>query len=559
MKPDQAVISPDQPHGDCAVCGAPTPRIGLKGHRFRQTCSRECFRELKQRTKDTSYAKRQETTMLKYGVSHISKLSETKAKVVQTNLDRFGVAHPLQSDLIKEKVARTNIERYGNVCSLHGEGVAEKTRQTNLRNIGVEYPTQSPIVQAKVAATLQEHYGVDHNMQSPAVRAEVVHTWIAKYGTSHPMQNKSIQARTKQTVIDRYGVDNVMRVDTIRNKLVTTLEDRGLTVSEKDRVDIIDLYDNNPDWSDRRITREVKWSSSVVSKTLREEHRPFRQHKRSEGEEDIALFLESHGYSVERNSNVFSDRREIDIYIPDKKFGIEYDGMFWHRDKQDGWNKQKDAADVGINLVRVFEYEWLDKPEIVKSMILAKLGSFEHRIYARDCQLEVIDAAQASDFYRLNHLHGSARAARNIGLMHNNVLVAAISIGTNRFASDGKLELIRFATRLNTQVIGGFSKLIRKVDVDITTYVDRRWTPNPHQSVYAITESQCIGETKIGYFWWSTKYGRLSRYKSQKSKLSKLFNEVIDSSKSEVQIMKEHNFYQMFDSGNYKFLIRHKC
>ena len=42
---------------------------------------------------------------------------------------------------------------------------------------------------------------------------------------------------------------------------------------------------------------------------------------------------------------VWRDRRfgtEIDIYLPDLKLGIEYDGCYWHKDKEDE-DRQKNA------------------------------------------------------------------------------------------------------------------------------------------------------------------------------------------------------------------------
>lgn len=57
--------------------------------------------------------------------------------------------------------------------------------------------------------------------------------------------------------------------------------------------------------------------------------------------------------------NRYVDSRfEIDIYIPQLKTGIEYDGYFWHRDKRE-WEQKKDYFfdQKGIRLLRVKETE----------------------------------------------------------------------------------------------------------------------------------------------------------------------------------------------------------
>ncbi len=49
---------------------------------------------------------------------------------------------------------------------------------------------------------------------------------------------------------------------------------------------------------------------------------------------------------------------EVDIYIPSKKIGIEYDGAFWHRNKQKkDKEKNKNCSDNGITLYRFRENE----------------------------------------------------------------------------------------------------------------------------------------------------------------------------------------------------------
>ena len=50
------------------------------------------------------------------------------------------------------------------------------------------------------------------------------------------------------------------------------------------------------------------------------------------------------------------DGVELDIYVPDLKVGIEYDGAFWHADKHDhDVKKQQHLENLGIRLLRVRE------------------------------------------------------------------------------------------------------------------------------------------------------------------------------------------------------------
>ena len=58
--------------------------------------------------------------------------------------------------------------------------------------------------------------------------------------------------------------------------------------------------------------------------------------------------------------NVMSRKKlegfEVDIFIPDLSIGIEYDGSYWHTDKQDHDLKKQAALEaLGVKLLRVRE------------------------------------------------------------------------------------------------------------------------------------------------------------------------------------------------------------
>lgn len=60
---------------------------------------------------------------------------------------------------------------------------------------------------------------------------------------------------------------------------------------------------------------------------------------------------------------------ELDIYLPDLKLAIEFNGTYWHSDlhkeKYYHYNKSKLCSESGINLIHIFEYEWnMDKDDI---------------------------------------------------------------------------------------------------------------------------------------------------------------------------------------------------
>ena len=47
---------------------------------------------------------------------------------------------------------------------------------------------------------------------------------------------------------------------------------------------------------------------------------------------------------------------ELDVYIPSKRIGIEYDGVAWHKEKNKDISKNKLCHDNNVDLIRIREY-----------------------------------------------------------------------------------------------------------------------------------------------------------------------------------------------------------
>ncbi|MDA3779279.1 MAG: hypothetical protein PF487_03455, partial [Bacteroidales bacterium] len=118
------------------------------------------------------------------------------------------------------------------------------------------------------------------------------------------------------------------------------------------------------------------------------------------------------------------ENKEIDIYLPDYKLGIEFDGLYWHSDlfkeKNYHLNKTIECEKQDIHLLHVFEDEWIYKKEIVKSIIKSKLGIIENKIFARKCIIkEISDNNSIRNFLNINHLQSFVGSSVKIGLFYN--------------------------------------------------------------------------------------------------------------------------------------------
>lgn len=275
------------------------------------------------------------------------------------------------------------------------------------------------------------------------------------------------------------------------------------------------------------------------------------------GEAEISDFIKSLGFSVHEKDRSVLDGDEIDILIPEKGIGIEYDGLYWHSDEYKSpeyhLGKTVRCLEKGIRLIHVFEDEWNCKKDIVKSMLKSVLGVTDRKIYARKCEIRPIDSKEKSLFLNENHIQGNVSSKINLGLFYDGELVAAMCFGEKRVnlgarnKTDGEYELLRFCNRLDTTVVGGASRLLNHFINEfqpsrIISYCDRRWSSGNMYEKLGFVKSH---ESRPNYFYIQGN-NRKNRFKYRKSELVK---EGFDRNKSESEIMKERGIHRIYDCG----------
>ncbi len=122
---------------------------------------------------------------------------------------------------------------------------------------------------------------------------------------------------------------------------------------------------------------------------------------------------------------------------------------------------------------------------------LSKLRVFGSTVYARSLNLRHSSFEEESDLQDRSHVLGHARAVFGFGLYSEDALITSISF---RRSSRSAFEICRNISYPDTQVIGGFTRLLRagikyikshypEVN-EIITFADRDLTPDPFDSVY---------------------------------------------------------------------------
>jgi hypothetical protein len=213
------------------------------------------------------------------------------------------------------------------------------------------------------------------------------------------------------------------------------------------------------------------------------------------------------GTILTNNRSIISN--ELDIYLPELEIAFEFNGLYWHSELHKGRNyhisKTNECLDKGINLIHIWEDDWDNKKDIVKSIILNKLGR-SNKIFARRCEIKIVNNKDVREFLLNNHIQGFVGSKIKLGLYYENELVSLMTFGNLRKSLGqvsiiGSYELLRFCNKLNINVIGGASKLLKYfIKIygvkRIVSYADKDWSIG---SLYYTLGFENIKESKPDY------------------------------------------------------------
>ncbi|EKD32223.1 MAG: hypothetical protein ACD_77C00145G0004 [uncultured bacterium] len=150
---------------------------------------------------------------------------------------------------------------------------------------------------------------------------------------------------------------------------------------------------------------------------------------------------------------------------------------------------------IGYKHITLYEDEWRTKSEIITSRLLINLGK-SRTVFARNCEVRLIDSNTAKKFLNWNHLLGHTAASYYYALFvvkgtESFPEISAEPIAVAVFSSprpmnrDGEVissyEWVRYASRRGVRVAGGMGKLMNcfikeHSPQEIMSYADRDWS-----------------------------------------------------------------------------------
>ena len=274
----------------------------------------------------------------------------------------------------------------------------------------------------------------------------------------------------------------------------------------------------------------------------------------SNAEKEIVEFLKQFTVVRENERGIITPL-EIDIFLPDFDIGVEYNGLYWHseeyKEKDYHAYKTQKCLEKNIRLIHVFEDEWLNNSDIVKSRLLSSIGK-NKRIHARKCEIREISSKQANQFLKDNHIQGTGRSNIRIGLYDNDKLVSVMTFLKGDVSKRIKQwELNRFCSLINTNVVGGANRLfnyfIKKYQPDtIISFADRRWSvKSPVYSKLGFVQDSIT----VPNYWYfkPNEMRRYHRYGLRKPAESLLI---------ERELRYQEGWRRIYDCGSIKYIWR---
>lgn len=536
-------------------------------------------------------------TRIFYYINKLSELKkcETCEKPYIKNISASGLDHYFCcnrcAQLHESIIAKTKATKLKN----HGDpnwNNMEKNRVTCMDHYGVECSWQAKEVKEKCKQSIRDHYGVDHQMKSQEVKDGMKLRYKKRHGVEHPFKDSNVQEKIKEKNRKNLGVDWPMqnkelhKVMHAHSALTQSVNFFNNKLSKDPQYEALFTLDEWLANNSHNTTHEFLWRCKKCGKTFKSrvmwgaatyvrcyDCYPVMKDT-SQFEKDVADYIRSLDKfevlnHVAKTKQVIPPK-EVDIVVKDKSgsivLGIEADGLYWHsvangNDKLYHLMKTNACMDKGIQLVHIFEDEWTLKKDIVKSRISSILGIYDRRIYARQCNIEVVSTKDARVFFGKNHLQGYCASKVVFGLQFGNEYVAMMSFGKRRKVVNGKYdsgswELLRFACKCGTNVIGGASKLLKHFERNfnpksLLSYADRRWSVG---KLYDALGFKLDHMSEPSYWYLDGSFSRrIYRYAFAKYKQKKILPK-FDDKLNEQENMAANGYSWIWDCGNYVYV-----
>lgn len=274
--------------------------------------------------------KRGDAIYEKYGYRSALQVPEIKARTAQTNLERYGSTYPCGNKEIREKQKNTNLKKYGVETPFQSREIQEKAKQTTFRKYGVENILLNSETQEKIKQTNLERYGVENVLLNKEIKEKRNKTMMEKFGTLYPLQISEYLEKQKRTNLERYGTECSLLNNEVKQKVKQTNLNRYGYENPMQSPEFLEKWFAENGSTFVKSSKQQQYLCNLYNGIL---NYPFK---------------------------CFA----LDVYLPDDKIDVEFDGS-GHR--------------MSINLGSITEGDF-GKKELYRNVAIKKEGYKQMRI-----------------------------------------------------------------------------------------------------------------------------------------------------------------------------------
>lgn len=245
--------------------------------------------------------------------------------------------------------------------------------------------------------------------------------------------------------------------------------------------------------------------------------------------------------------------RSYDIYIPDKNYLIEFNGLYFHseanhpKDKNYQYNKLITAKENGYSFYAIWEDDWDKSSYKCLQGLYSKLGVLDDKkINARDCTIEINNYSSLLDEY---HIQGNVSVGCNYLILKlKDEVVSELAFKWDK----DSINIVRFVSKYNVR--GGFSKLLKYLEslnpFSIYTFSDNAISEG---NLYKLNGFDLEKELPPDYSY-VYKRERVHKFNFRKERFMKDDNLQYKEGLSESALASLNGIYRIWDYGKKKWV-----
>ena len=239
--------------------------------------------------------------------------------------------------------------------------------------------------------------------------------------------------------LEKYGVENVYQLDSIQNKAKNNSHTKDANNKRNNtiykNIQQIALNNNCIYIQDLlNITKSSGWYQAEIVPIYKIDNHLFIKNSDipvilnydnntyktfSKNEKSIVELIVKLGFNVIENSRKIIYPKELDIYIPDLKLAIEYNGTYYHSDlaqcpKDYHLKKSLLCRDLGIRLIHIYEFEdFEEQKQLLKDLILG-IDNYPKNDFNKNNLLDNIPDPEIIYSDKRLNVYGSGPLIKNI-------------------------------------------------------------------------------------------------------------------------------------------------